>query len=92
VNSFRSRYSKTMRSSIRGFQDQVYEDFKIKYTMTPIFSFQSNAKSVLDHIAPKFSIYSIELDLYDRKGLFYAPMLGFTRLDLSCPKALEVFG
>jgi hypothetical protein len=34
------------------FQEQVYEDFKMKYTRTPIFSFQSNEASVLEHIAP----------------------------------------
>jgi hypothetical protein len=42
------------------FQDQIYEDlqervygdFKTKYTRIPIFSFQSNEASVLDHIAP----------------------------------------
>jgi hypothetical protein len=30
------------------FQEQVYEDFKMKYTRTPIFSFQSNEASALD--------------------------------------------
>jgi hypothetical protein len=50
------------------FQEQVYEDFKMKYTRTPIFSFQSNAASVLDHIVPTtFSINSVGLELYDRK-------------------------
>jgi hypothetical protein len=34
------------------FQEHVYEDFKMKYTRTPIFSFQSNEESVLEHIAP----------------------------------------
>jgi hypothetical protein len=34
------------------FQEHVYEDFKLKYTRTPIFSFQSNETSVLEHIAP----------------------------------------
>jgi hypothetical protein len=33
------------------FQEQVYEDFKMKYTWTPIFSFQSNEASALDHFA-----------------------------------------
>jgi hypothetical protein len=36
----------------KDFQEQVYEDFKIKYTGTPIFSFQSNEASVLEHITP----------------------------------------
>jgi hypothetical protein len=50
------------------FQEQVYEDFKMKYTWTPIFSFQSNEASVLDHIIPTtFSINSVELELHDRK-------------------------
>jgi hypothetical protein len=31
------------------FQEQVYEDFKMKYTRTLIFSFQSNEASVLEH-------------------------------------------
>jgi hypothetical protein len=34
------------------FQKQVYEDFKMKYTRTLIFSFQSNEASALDHFAP----------------------------------------
>jgi hypothetical protein len=51
------------------FQEQVYEDFKMKYTRTPIFSFHSNEASHLEHVAPivNFSIYSIELELHDRK-------------------------
>jgi hypothetical protein len=51
------------------FQEQVYEDFKMKCTRTPIFSFQSNEASHLEHVAPivNFSIYSVELDLHDRK-------------------------
>jgi hypothetical protein len=51
------------------FQEQVYEDFKMKYTRASIFSFQSNETSHLEHFAPivNFSIYSIELELHDRK-------------------------
>jgi hypothetical protein len=51
------------------FQEQVYEDFKMKYTRTPIFSFESNEASHLEHVAPivNFSIYSIESELHDRK-------------------------
>jgi hypothetical protein len=51
------------------FREQVYEDFKMKYTRTLIFSFQSNEASHLEHVAPIviFSIYSIELELHDRK-------------------------
>jgi hypothetical protein len=52
----------------KDFQEQVYEDFKMKYMRTPIFSFQSNEASVLDHIVPTtFSINSVELELHDRK-------------------------
>jgi hypothetical protein len=39
----------------------------MKYTRTPIFFFQSNEASVLEHIAPIFSIYSVDLELHDRK-------------------------
>jgi hypothetical protein len=50
------------------FQEQVYKDFKMKYTRTPIFSFQSNEASVLDHIVlTTLSINSVELELHDRK-------------------------
>jgi hypothetical protein len=51
------------------FQEKVYKDFKMKYMRTSIFSFQSNEASHLDHVAPivNFSIYSIELELHDRK-------------------------
>jgi hypothetical protein len=51
------------------FQEQVYEDFKMMYTRTPIFSFQSNEASILEHVATMiiFSIYSVELELHDRK-------------------------
>jgi hypothetical protein len=52
-------------------QKQVYEDIKMKYTRTLIFSFQSNEASVLDHIVPTtFSINSVELELHDRKVCF----------------------
>jgi hypothetical protein len=56
-------------SMYEDFQEQVYEDFKMKYTRTPIFSFQSNEASLLEHVAPmiNFSIYSVELELHDRK-------------------------
>jgi hypothetical protein len=58
---------KTTRSSIRRFQDQVYDDFKTKYMRTFFFPFQSNEASVLDHIAPNiFSVYFVELKLHDR--------------------------
>jgi hypothetical protein len=41
----------------------------MKYMRTSIFSFQSNEASHLEHVAPIviFSIYSIELELHDRK-------------------------
>jgi hypothetical protein len=41
------------------FQDQVYKNFKTKCTRTPIFSFQSNEASVLEHIAPIYTFLSI---------------------------------
>jgi hypothetical protein len=43
------------------FQEQVYVDFKMKYTRTPIFSFQSNEASHLEHFAPivNFSIHFV---------------------------------
>jgi hypothetical protein len=51
------------------FQEQVYEDFKMKYARTPIFSFQSNEASHLEHVAPIviFLYLSVELELYDKK-------------------------
>jgi hypothetical protein len=36
----------------KDFQQQVYEDSKMKYTRILIFSFQSNEASFLEHIAP----------------------------------------
>jgi hypothetical protein len=53
----------------KDFQEQVYEDLKVKYTRTPIFSFKCNEASPLEHFAPvvNFSIYSVELELHDRK-------------------------
>jgi hypothetical protein len=41
----------------------------MKYTMTPIFSFQSNEASHVEYFAHIviFYIYSIELELHDRK-------------------------
>jgi hypothetical protein len=54
------------------FQEQVCEDFKMKYTRTLIFSFQSNEASHLEHFAPIviFSIYSVALELHNRKVCF----------------------
>jgi hypothetical protein len=58
-----------LMSMYEDFQEQVYEDFKMKYMRTPIFSFQSNEASPLEHVAPmiNFSTYSVELDLHGRK-------------------------
>jgi hypothetical protein len=37
----------------------------MKYMRTPIFSFQSNEASVIEHIAPTYSsVYSVELELH----------------------------
>jgi hypothetical protein len=35
---YKIKYMKISRSTIRGVQDQVYDDFKSKYTRTPVFS------------------------------------------------------
>jgi hypothetical protein len=72
------------------FQEQVYEDFKMKYTRTPIFSFQSNEASVLEHFcAYIFSIYSVEVELHDRKVCFADLCYGLTRIILSFLKNLR---
>jgi hypothetical protein len=68
---------------LRRFQDQVYEDFKTKYMRTLVFSFQSNEASYLEHLAPKFFIYSVELELHDRNVCLAHLCLGLTRIDLS---------
>jgi hypothetical protein len=49
-----------LRLTYEDFQDQVYEDFKIKYMRALIFCFQSNEASVLENFVPKFSIYSVD--------------------------------
>jgi hypothetical protein len=65
------------------FQDEVYEDFKIKCTRSLIFSFQSNETSVLEHIAPiYFPIYSIDVVLHAWVNEC-APMIELTKLVLS---------
>jgi hypothetical protein len=75
------------------FQEQVYEDFKMKYTRTPIFSFQSNEASVLDYIVPiTFSINSVELELHDRKVCFAHLCYDLTRIDLSFLENLRSTG
>jgi hypothetical protein len=75
------------------FQEQVYEDFKMKYTRTPIFSFQSNEASVLDYIVPiTFSINSVELELHDRKVCFVHLCYDLTRIDLSFLENLRSTG
>jgi hypothetical protein len=67
------------------------EDFKIKYTRTPIFSFQSNEPSVLEHIAPiYFYVYYVVVVLHACVNE-HAPMLGLTRIDLSFLETLEIF-
>jgi hypothetical protein len=62
------------------FQDQVYEDLKTKHTRTLIFSFQSNEASVLEYIAPIFSIYSIELEFHDKSVWSVNLCLGWLEL------------
>jgi hypothetical protein len=74
------------------FQDQVYKDFKRKYTRTPIFSFQSNEESVLEHIAPiYFPDYSVVV-VFRACVNECAPMLGFTRICLSFLETSESLG
>jgi hypothetical protein len=82
------------------FQDEVHEDFKIKYMRTPIFSFQSNEASVLEYIAPiYFYIYSVVVVLHACVNE-WTPMLGLTvtevmthnisyriRLQMKCSKS-----
>jgi hypothetical protein len=71
---------KTTRSSIRGFQDQIYEDSKSEYMRTLVFSFQCNETSVLEHIAPiYFPVYSVVVVLHACVSVC-APMIGLTRL------------
>jgi hypothetical protein len=66
------------------FQEQVYEDFKMKYTRTLIFSFQSNEVSVLEHITPTyFSVYSIKLEFHVGSVCSTYLCYGLTRIDLS---------
>jgi hypothetical protein len=75
----------------RRLQDQVYKDFKINYSRTPIFSFQSNEVSVFEHIAPIYvPFYSVVVVLYACVNEC-APMIGLTRIALSFLEALEVF-
>jgi hypothetical protein len=80
-------------SMYEDFQEQVYEDSKMKYTRTLIFSFQSNEESVLDHIVPTtFSINSVELELHDRKVCFAHLCYDMTRIDLSFLENLRSIG
>jgi hypothetical protein len=43
----------------------------------------SNKASYLEHFAPKFSIYSIELELYDRNVCLAHLCQGLTRIEVS---------
>jgi hypothetical protein len=65
----------------------------MKYTRILIFSFQSNERSVLDHIVPTtFSINSVKLELHDRKVYFAHLCYGLSRIDLSFIKNLRSIG
>jgi hypothetical protein len=65
----------------------------MKYKRILIFSFQCNEASVLDHIVPTtFSIYSVELELHDRKVCFAHLCYGLTRIDLSFLENLRSIG
>jgi hypothetical protein len=58
--------------------------------MTSIYSLVSNQASVLEHFVPiNFIIYSVELELHDRKVCFAHLCLGLTRIDLSFLKNLR---
>jgi hypothetical protein len=62
------------------------------HTRTPIFSFQSNEASVLEHMTPiYFPIYSVVVVLHARVSEC-APMIRLTRIALSFLEAIEVFG
>jgi hypothetical protein len=62
-------------------QEQVYEDFKMKYTRTPIFSFQSNEASALDHFATIiFPVYSVEVELHVKSKRCANLLLGLLEL------------
>jgi hypothetical protein len=81
-----------MRSSIRRLQDQVYEDFKINYTRTLIFSFQSNEASVLEHITHiYFHVYYVVVVLHAHV-IECALIIGFTRIGLSFLETSEPLG
>jgi hypothetical protein len=66
----------------------------MKYTRILIFSFQSNEAGHLEHFAPIviFSIYSVELELHDRKVCFALLCYGLTRTDLSFLEKLRSIG
>jgi hypothetical protein len=55
-----------------------------KLSRSPNFSSRINKASHLEHFAPIviFSIYSIELELHDRKVCFALLCLGLTKIDL----------
>jgi hypothetical protein len=71
-------------ANIRRLQDHVYEDFKLKHMRTLIYSFVSNEASVLEHIAPIYSVVVV-LHAYVNEC---TPMIGLTRIDLSFLEAL----
>jgi hypothetical protein len=60
---------------------------------TPIFSFQGNEASVLDHIVPTtFSINSVELELHDREVCFAHLYYSLTRIDVPFLENLRSIG
>jgi hypothetical protein len=66
----------------------------MKYTRILVFSVQSNEASHLEHFASIviFSIYSVELELHDRKVCFTHLCYGLTRIDLSFLENLRSIG
>jgi hypothetical protein len=58
--------------------------FRTKLLRSPNFSSRIRKASLLEHFAPMviFSIYSVELELHDRKVCFALLCKGLTRIDL----------
>jgi hypothetical protein len=65
-------------------QNHFLRTFRTMLSSSPNFSSQINKASHLEYVAPIviFSIYSIELELHDRKVCFVLLCLDLTRIDL----------
>jgi hypothetical protein len=66
-------------------QSRSSRTFKTKLLRCPSFSLWSSKACYLEYIAPIFifSIYSVELELHNRKVCFVHLCLGLTRIELS---------